>query len=221
MSDADKPMMSERPEPIGPEPIRLPIGTIVFWVLAAVAVVAMLAATRYFGRGSVEGEGASHAVAGKPLLDIHLEPLTGEPPLIDQQALTGKVTLINYWGTWCPPCRVEFPHLVSLWEELKDEPDFQVAAVSCLPMEETDIDALRDDTARFLEQMKTDLPTYYDPQARSRLGMMMLYGHEDFVFPTTILVDRKGVIRGHWGGYRPGMERDVEALTRQVLAEKH
>ena len=46
-------------------------------------------------------------------------------------SLTGKVTLLNFWGTWCPPCRKELPGLVRISQRLNEEPRFQLIAVSC------------------------------------------------------------------------------------------
>ena len=63
---------------------------------------------------------------GQPLLVLELQPLTGDPPGVSLENLRGKVTLINYWGTWCPPCIAEFPHMVELWDELRGNPKFPI-----------------------------------------------------------------------------------------------
>jgi hypothetical protein len=103
-----------------------------------------------------------------------------------------------------------------LWEDLKDEPDFQLAAVSCEPDIEKDIDRLRDSTQSFLDYAKTDMPTYYDPRGESRYATIAMTGN--LAFPATILFDRNGTVRGFWLGYTPGMERDVEAAVRREIS---
>lgn len=163
------------------------------------------------------GSGAEDPLVGKHLATLHLEPLTGEPPAISLDDLSGKVTLVNFWGTWCPPCLAEFPALEAVRDELASESDFRFVSVSCWQGIETDIDRLRDETAGFLKTRRSDLPTYYDPQARTRIAILDLMGVNGMGYPMTILFDREGTIRGVWQGYAEGMEQDVESVTRAVL----
>ncbi len=65
-----------------------------------------------------------HPAIGLPLVSLSLDPLTGNGKALDKSSLAGKVTLINLWGTWCPPCRIEFPHLAVLESKLKGENEF-------------------------------------------------------------------------------------------------
>lgn len=199
-----------------------------FMLLVAALMVALLVSPRGLmvslmvlprDDGSGGRYGVAHPSVGKAPANWQLEPLTGEPSAIALADLQGKVTLVNYWGTWCPPCLVEFPHIVALWEELRKHPDFRLAAVSCEPGIEKDIDDLRKTTAQFLENKKTEMPTYYDPQGVSRLATMEVTG-EDLAYPATILFGRDGKVRAYWRGYMPGMEKEVGEAVRAVLAEK-
>jgi len=92
----------------------------------------------------------------------------------------GKVVVLNFWATWCPPCVEEMPSLVQMQNELKDR-GVTVLAVSM------------DDDARqyhtFLEKNKVDLLTVRDPRQKSN----ELYG--TFKFPETYIIDRQGVLR--------------------------
>jgi cytochrome c biogenesis protein CcmG/thiol:disulfide interchange protein DsbE len=190
------------------------------WILLllGLAVCALLLGMLW-SRGR-ERYGAQHPSVGKMPARWQLKPLTGDPPALDLARMQGKVTVVNFWGTWCPPCQVELPHVVKLYDDLRGEEDFQLAAVSCEPSVEKDIDALRKTTDEFLEAQKFALPTYYDPQAISRLALMETTG-ENLAFPATVIFGRDGKLRGYWRGYRPGMETEIEALTRKLLAEKH
>lgn len=189
------------------------------WIFT-IGVVALMVALLAVPRGGDSGRyGTAHPSVGKVPEAWQLEPLTGDPPTIALADLQGRVTLVNFWGTWCPPCQVEFPHIVALWEELHENPDFQLAAVSCEPGIEKDIDELRATTARFLENAKTEMPTYFDPQGVSRLATMDVTG-EDLAYPATILFGRDGKVRAYWRGYMPGMEKEVDEAVRAVLAEK-
>ncbi len=76
-------------------------------------------------------------------------------------------------------------------------------------------ESLRKETAGLLEQMDLDLPTYYDPHSNTQ---NYLRGLIDFrYFPTTLLLDRGGVIRAVWVGYRPGLETEMERYIGMIL----
>jgi len=94
--------------------------------------------------------------------------------------LRGKVVVLNFWATWCPPCVEEMPSLVRLQREMKDK-GVTVLAVSL------DEDARQYRT--FLEKNHVDLLTVRDPQQKSN----ELYG--TFKFPETYVIDRQGVLR--------------------------
>lgn len=94
--------------------------------------------------------------------------------------LRGKVVVLNFWATWCPPCVEEMPSLVQMQRQLKDK-GVTVLAVS------TDDDARQYRT--FLEKNRVELLTVRDPQQKSN----ELYG--TFKFPETYIIDRQGVLR--------------------------
>lgn len=57
------------------------------------------------------------ALAGKPAPAVRLEPLAGATPFTDADLRDGKIKLVNYWASWCAPCRVEHPNLMKLQAE--------------------------------------------------------------------------------------------------------
>lgn len=84
------------------------------------------------------------------------QSLSGEWLSSDQ--LKGKVTLINFWATWCPPCRAEFPLLQKdIYDGIKDK-DFSVLAIS--RGEETDT------VKKFIDKNKYTFPIYVDKEAK-------------------------------------------------------
>src|SRR6478752_1377096 len=98
-------------------------------------------------RRAVEHEGV-----GQPLPVLELAPLTGASEGLSLEKLRGKVALVNFWGTWCPPCNAEFPHMVELWEEFRGNPEFALVSVSCTQADKEPMDALRQETAKFLAE---------------------------------------------------------------------
>jgi thiol-disulfide isomerase/thioredoxin len=208
-----KPAFNSQDDPDLPR--AAPARSFAWIIVVGLLAVALLLLTQRSGGRSY---GTKHASVGKSPERFQLVPLTGDPPSLNLESLQGKVTLVNFWGTWCPPCQVEFPHVVALWDELRENPEFQMAAVSC-EGQEKDLDELRANTLEFLKTAKTDLPTYCDPQGLSRIATMDATG-EELAYPTTLLFGRDGKILAFWRGYQPGMEEEVSDATRAALAQK-
>jgi cytochrome c biogenesis protein CcmG, thiol:disulfide interchange protein DsbE len=92
----------------------------------------------------------------------------------------GKVVVLNFWATWCPPCIEEMPSLVQMQQKMKGK-GVEVVAVS--------VDADQGAYQSFLKAHNIDLLTVRDPDQKSN----NLYG--TFKFPETYIIDRQGVLR--------------------------
>ena len=147
---------------------------------------------------------------------MQLQPLTGDGKPLGLKNLAGKVVLLDFWGTWCPPCREELPHIVELADKYRDRADFQLLAVSCGAGDD-DPHSLRAATESFLANRKLDISTFFDPQGYTRLQVEKVAGFEGY--PTTLVLDRQGIIRGLWVGYEPGTENEIGALVAKLLAD--
>lgn len=164
--------------------------------------------------------GENHPAVGRALTTLALTPLTGTSTAITSADLSGRVTLINFWGTWCPPCRREFPHMKALFEEFKDHPAFLFLSVSCAgdrQENQENIDELRRSTLAFLNSSDAEFPTYADPTFQTRSEIDRIAGFQGY--PTTILVDGSRTIRAMWVGYWPGIEKEIERMIKKLLAE--
>jgi peroxiredoxin len=100
----------------------------------------------------------------------------------------GKVVLVNFWATWCPPCLAEMPAMERLWQQHRDG-DFMMVAIS--------VDADPAKVAPFVAQHKLTFPIVLDPtmQVASAYGVRAL--------PSSFLVDRAGHLTGLAIGPRP------------------
>jgi peroxiredoxin len=92
----------------------------------------------------------------------------------------GKVVVLNFWATWCPPCIEEMPSLVQMQQKMKAR-GVEVVAIS--------VDADKSAYQSFLKEHNVDLLTVRDPDQKSN----NLYG--TFKFPETYIIDRHGVLR--------------------------
>lgn len=170
--------------------------------------VACLSCTRAGGLRTLEGQ---------PLTNLTLTPLPGSPPL-RLEDLEDHVTLINFWGPWCPPCRQEFPHLVTLAREFRDEPAFRFVSVALSAELRGEDAAFVAETQRYLSDQRADFPVYLDPQLETRVALQRSAGTEGFGIPVTLLVDRRLTIRAVWQGYVPGVEKEIARRWREVHA---
>jgi cytochrome c biogenesis protein CcmG/thiol:disulfide interchange protein DsbE len=92
----------------------------------------------------------------------------------------GKIVVLNFWATWCPPCLDEMPSLVQMQQKMRGR-GVEVLAIS--------VDADQSAYQSFLKSYKVDLLTVRDPTQKSN----NLYG--TFKFPETYIIDRQGVLR--------------------------
>lgn len=105
--------------------------------------------------------------------------LTASDRTVSLHDLRGKVVVLNFWATWCPPCVEEMPSLVQLQQKMGNR--ITVLAVS------VDVDG--DAYHRFIKDHNINLLTVRDEKQRSNA----LYG--TFKFPETYVIDKNGVIR--------------------------
>jgi thiol-disulfide isomerase/thioredoxin len=105
---------------------------------------------------------------------------------IELQKLSGKVVVVNFWATWCGPCRAEIPGMVEVYEKYKGK-GLEIVGISL------DQSGWRVITP-FVEQMKITYPVVWD-----RGEVAQAYGGIQGI-PTTFIVDRKGnVVKRHVG----------------------
>jgi len=159
-----------------------------------------------------------HAGVGSRLEYLELQPLTGDASVISLPDLLGRVTMVNFWGTWCPPCRDELPHLAELRKRYAGHKAFRLLPISYPPNGQSgDLQSLREETTSLLKRLNLDLPTYWDPNEETVIMLDRLIGFGGF--PTTILLDRHRAIRAVWVGYRPGVETEMERHIGMLLEE--
>ena len=169
--------------------------------------------------GGCDGPQGHHPAVGRPVGRLPLRSLVDpdrRPP-----EFRGRVTLLNFWGTWCPPCRRELPGIVRLAARLQGEPAFQFVAVSCGGVPE-DLPSLAETTRAFLDAalappLRQAIEPWADPDGSTRRIAQSLYGFD--AFPTTYLVGSDATIRRVWVGYRSRDEADMAQAVLAALQE--
>ena len=170
-----------------------------------------------------ESDATSHPAVGESISMVSLVRLTGSGTneQVSLNDLAGKVVLINVWGTWCPPCIQELPHIANMQQQFATRDNVVVLPISYgmegLVSTDEQLEELRSTTAEFLEQRGLSMTTYGDVPGETYRSLQTTLGRVNF--PTNVVLDRNGVVRAVWEGYAPGMEREVERLLRKVLDE--
>ena len=151
---------------------------------------------------------SSNAMAVEPdqdVPDFTLKAFTGENIRLEE--LRGQVVLINFWASWCGPCRQEMPILQKIHERY--EPlGFTVLGVN--------VDEEPAKATRIIERLDLDFPLLLDS------NQQVSEAYDVNAMPFTVLVDRSGVVRYVHRGYKPGDESNyvnkLKPLLRKVLA---
>jgi cytochrome c biogenesis protein CcmG, thiol:disulfide interchange protein DsbE len=204
---------TNHPQP--PKP-RSHWGTVAVIAIGAVLVIVWVS----YLRPHMQLDEALHqAGVGQPLPMLELQPLTGTTEGVSLESLHGKVALINYWGPWCGFCVEEFPHLVELWDKNRGNPEFAFVSVSSAGRGEENVPELKDQTENFFKSRQASFPTYVDPDGGNRQILASLTDMNGFGYPTTVLLDRHGIIRALWIGYEPGYSNQMEQLVSKLLSE--
>lgn len=133
--------------------------------------------------------------------------------LVDQYGIThsladyrGKVVFLNFWATWCPPCRAEMPYIQELYEEYSQDEDSEVVILGvAFPnlSNETDIQGITD----FMEENGYTYPVLMDE------GATLMLPYYITAYPTTFLIGKDGTILGYIPG---GMTKDI---MQDVIAQ--
>ena len=132
--------------------------------------------------------------------EIEVKGTTLEGKALDWKTYRGKVVLVDFWATWCGPCRAEIPHMKELYEAYKDR-GFEIVGVS--------IDSKRADLEKFMEKEKLPWVCLHEKDAKDGQPLAEHYGV--MFIPLPILVDRDGKVIS--------MQARGPELTR--LLEKH
>lgn len=175
-------------------------------VLHAVTIIAL---------AGCSGVDTNHPAIGRTVGNLPLVALAD--PERPAPAFAGKVTLLNFWGTWCPPCRRELPGLARLAARLADDARFQLVAVSCGGGGPDDLTEITATTAEFLESQRLALDAWADPDGMARTILAASFGFG--AYPTTYLIGPDATVRAVWTGYRSRDEADMAAAVVSLLKE--
>jgi peroxiredoxin len=151
-----------------------------------------------------EDDESTHTAVGDALPEIDLSTTDGAR--ITNESLKGKVAVINFFATWCGPCKSELPHVEEIWKSNREHNEFALLVVG------------REHTAvelnAFREASEYTFPMAPDPKREtySKFATQSI--------PRTYVVDRDGTIIYQSIGYHPEEMLELKTLIADELDEK-
>jgi thiol-disulfide isomerase/thioredoxin len=122
-------------------------------------------------------------------------------------ALAGKVAVLNFWGSWCGPCRVETPEFQQVYADVKDKG----VAFLGLNVKETS----EQFATAFVDRFGIQFPSLYDPRGEVALAFR---GYPANAIPSTIVLDAKGRVAAVYTG--SVSKEDLRTVVTRVLGEE-
>ncbi len=162
--------------------------TPLFWVLVVLSLLAVAAGLWQLQAGqqsAAKSEPAVSAASRSVAPDFTLHTADGQK--VRLQDLRGKVVLLNFWATWCPPCKAEMPDLDALHREYGASQGFTVLGVN---MEES-----AEVVAAFAQERRISFPLLLDTDGQVSGKLFVVRS-----LPTSMIIDREGYIRDVWTG---------------------
>lgn len=157
--------------------------------------ILLVALMLYLGLVTDSDKGSLSGLSpGKEAPDFKLKTIEGKE--VSLKDYRGKVVLINFWATWCPPCREEMPLFEKVYKKYKDK-GFEILAIST--------DSSVDQVKKFLKEYRVSFPVLFDDA-----NVSGLYGIQGL--PTSFLINREGeVVKVRLGKYKE-IERDLKKV---------
>lgn len=157
--------------------------------------ILLVALLLYLGFFTNTGSGPDIGLQGKKAPDFEATTLDGRKLRLSD--LKGKVVLLNFWATWCPPCREEMPIFIRVYKKYKNK-GFEIVAVST--------DSGQGVVRKFIKEFRIPFPVVLD--AKGELTRM----YRVQGLPTSFLIDREGkIVKVRLGEYKE-IEKDLKKL---------
>jgi thiol-disulfide isomerase/thioredoxin len=137
----------------------------------------------------------TQSLVGRAAPDFNLPSLDGAPVVLAE--LKGKVVVVDFWATWCPPCRKSLPHL----QRLSQDADLQKKGVKVVAV---DLRESKEKVREFLTQNSYSFPVALDGDGATG-GKYLVQG-----IPTTVVIDAAGVIQRVFIGFGDQSEKQLD-----------
>jgi peroxiredoxin len=132
------------------------------------------------------------------------------------EELRGQVVMLNFWATWCGPCRQEMPELEKLYQRYS-KAGFTILGIN---IENSTDTTKRDEILNFVTEKKLSFPVLYDNKKVVTTTLEQQFLGKNMGMPTTVFLDRNGNARFLHEAYKPGDEATYKKMIKTLLSEK-
>lgn len=189
-----------------------------FWLL--IPLVLALTAVILFQSLLHTHSGPAHRAIGKPAPQIDLVALSDDLTLPALGRIPqGQVTLLHFWGTWCGPCKLEYPHLSQMTDRFVEQPQFRFVPVTCEYGGDETFEGLWEKTRDYFRSAEVESIAFADPRGVTRRSLAERLENDSLYYPTSVLIDHDGNIAGVWEGYTPEAVDQIASVTDQLIAD--
>ena len=136
--------------------------------------------------------------------DFTLKTIEGQE--ITLSGLRGKVVLLDFWATWCGPCRESIPHLTQLYKNYQDK-GFELIGMNLDKSGEVEM------VRRFVKSMDIPYPIIMTPEDVAR-------NYKITGLPTTVLIDKEGKVREKIVGFNSAIGQQIASRIEELTSEK-
>jgi peroxiredoxin len=164
--------------------------------LAIIGIITVVGAVAWYGLP----EAKKSVLEGGEVIPFTLPDLEGKMHSLPE----GEVILLNFWATWCPPCRKEMPSMAVLHRKYAEK-GLKVVAVS--------VDRDANDLSAFVREYKLPFQVLHDADSS------VSHSYGVFRYPETFLIDRQGEVRYHLVGAVEWMSESVTKRIEGLLNE--
>jgi peroxiredoxin len=170
----------------------------------ALAALALALTLARWSEATEPQPAVGHTAPDFTAMDVHGRPIR----LADFRGK--RAVFLNFWATWCVPCRLEMPTMEQVYRDYKSR-GLEILAVS--------IDAghpivVAVSVAEFMEELKLTFPALLDPE------MEVARRYRVFGIPTTVLIDREGIIRAREPGFRDWTTPESRKKLEELLGKR-
>lgn len=156
--------------------------------------------------GAADASGAQHPLMGKPAPEITAEAVGGDGPK-NLKSAQGKVVILDFWGTFCEPCKKSFPKYQEIVEQFPG--DVAVLAVS---VDEPD-NVKKEQLTQFAKENHAKFAIVWDKDHSAAEK----YGLRSLTMPSSFIIDKNGVVRHLHVGFKDGEETKIAEEVKALM----
>jgi len=158
------------------------------------------------GKGAESGGGDTGGLVGNPAPDFSVKAVANGSGTLSLKSMRGKVVLVDFWGTFCEPCKKSFPKLQDL------NTKYASSGLRIVGVSEDESDD-KDKIPGFGDTYGAKFPLAWD-------GDKSIAKHyKPETMPSSFIIDKKGVVRYAHVGYHDGEEVEVEKEIKELLGQ--